>query len=233
VLHRRDDTVLAFARGKINVDKLVQEAVASGKPLSKAAQSYALRNASVDDLLKLPRTEAVYEAILKRPEASATALRESLRGLAEQGYVEGRGFTIEYRSAGDEAQAESVLRAALRSNAKDASLHYSLGLALVRQQRNEEALRELQQAARLAPEQPHYTYVYGVALHSKSSAAQGVAVLTEAHKRFPGDMEILQALATMERDRGQIAAARRYAQQLVDLTPEDPQAQALLRAMSR
>jgi len=78
------DTVLAFARGKINVDKLVQEAVASGKPLSKAAQSYALRNASVDDLLKLPRTEAVYEAILKRPEASATALRESLRGLAEQ-----------------------------------------------------------------------------------------------------------------------------------------------------
>ena len=77
------DTVLNFARGKINVDKLVQDAVASGKPLSKAAQSYALRNASVDDLLKLPRTEAVYEAILKRPNASATALRESLRGLAE------------------------------------------------------------------------------------------------------------------------------------------------------
>lgn len=78
------DTVLKYAREKINVDKLVQDSVASGKPLSKAAQTYALRNAGVDDLLKLPRTEAVYEAILKRPEASATALRESLRGLAEQ-----------------------------------------------------------------------------------------------------------------------------------------------------
>ena len=77
------DTVLNYARGKINVDKLVQDAVASGKPLSKAAQGYALRNASVEDLLRLPRTEAVYEAILKRPNASATALRESLGGLAE------------------------------------------------------------------------------------------------------------------------------------------------------
>ena len=77
------DTVLNYARSKINVDKLVQDAVASGKPLSKAAQLYALRNASVDDLLTLPRTEAVYEAILSRPNASTKALRESLSGLAE------------------------------------------------------------------------------------------------------------------------------------------------------
>ena len=77
------ETVLNYARGMINVDKLVQEAVASGKPLSKAAQAYALRNASVDDLLKFPRTEAVYEAILKRPNASAGAFRESLKGLAD------------------------------------------------------------------------------------------------------------------------------------------------------
>ena len=77
------DVVLNYARGKINVDKLVQDSVASGKPLSKAAQTYALRNASVDDLLKLPRTEAVYEAILSRPNASAKGLRESLSGLAE------------------------------------------------------------------------------------------------------------------------------------------------------
>ncbi len=76
------DTVLNYARGKISVDKLVQDAVASGKPLSKAAQAYALRNASVEDLLKLPRTEAVYEAILNRPNASAAAMREALNGLA-------------------------------------------------------------------------------------------------------------------------------------------------------
>lgn len=77
------DTVLKYAQGKINVDKLVQDAVTAGQPLSKAAQTYAFRNAKVEDLLKLPRTQAVYEAILSRPNASVGALREALSGLAE------------------------------------------------------------------------------------------------------------------------------------------------------
>ena len=84
------DTVADRARGQINVDKLVQESIASRKPLSKAAQSYALRNASVDDLLKLPRTEAVYEAILRRPEASATAATRIAARLASPNKEGGR-----------------------------------------------------------------------------------------------------------------------------------------------
>lgn len=77
------DAVLRYARGQLDVDRLVQEAVAAGKPLSKAAQIYTLRNASVDALLKLPASEAVYEAVLSRPNASAAALRQSLEGLAK------------------------------------------------------------------------------------------------------------------------------------------------------
>lgn len=77
------DTVLNYARGKINVDKMVQDALASGETLSKAAQMYALRNASVEDLLKQPRSEAICEAILNRPNAAAPAVREALAGLAE------------------------------------------------------------------------------------------------------------------------------------------------------
>ena len=76
------DTVLNFAKGRIQVDRLVQEAVNAKRPLSKAAQIYALRNASVDDLLKLERTEAVYEAILSRPNVAANPLREALNGLS-------------------------------------------------------------------------------------------------------------------------------------------------------
>ena len=77
------DNVLNYARGKINVDKLVQDAIASSKPLSPAAQAYTLRNASVEDLLKMPRSEAVCQAILNRPNAPTAALRASLEGLAE------------------------------------------------------------------------------------------------------------------------------------------------------
>ena len=77
------DTVIKYARGKINVDKLVQDAVNSGKPMSIAARTYALRNASVDDLLKLDRSEAVYSAILSRPSATLSQLGDALSGLSD------------------------------------------------------------------------------------------------------------------------------------------------------
>ena len=134
-----------------------------------------------------------------------------------------------YRAGGDEARAESTLRAALQRNAGDAASHYALGLSLARQQRLSEAIAQLQQATRLAPNERRYVYVYGVALHSTGKVDRGIEVLAAGHKKFPGDVEILQALATMERDRGHLADGRGYAQQLVTLVPDDPQAQALLR----
>ncbi|HSG69623.1 MAG TPA: PA14 domain-containing protein, partial [Planctomycetaceae bacterium] len=76
------DTVLKYAKSQINVDKIVQDAVDSGQPLSKAAEAYTLLNAPVASLLKLKRTEAVYEAILNRPNVPTVSLKESLDGLA-------------------------------------------------------------------------------------------------------------------------------------------------------
>jgi putative heme-binding domain-containing protein len=76
------DIVLNYARGRIPVDKIVQDTVNSKRPLTKAAQLYALRNASVEDLMKLDRTEAVYEAILSRQNVPPNYLRETLTGLS-------------------------------------------------------------------------------------------------------------------------------------------------------
>ncbi|MFM2094955.1 MAG: hypothetical protein RIS70_2079, partial [Planctomycetota bacterium] len=77
------ETVLNYARGQLHVDQLLQEMIASKKPLSKAAMLYSLRNASVDDLMKLPANEVVYEAVLSRSNASLAALRDSLAGLSK------------------------------------------------------------------------------------------------------------------------------------------------------
>ena len=52
-------------------------------------------------------------------------------------------------------------------------------------------------------------------------------------QRFPGDRAILQALATMARDRGDRAKAIAYAEQLVAVAPDDGQAQALLKELRR
>jgi tetratricopeptide (TPR) repeat protein len=138
-----------------------------------------------------------------------------------------------YRMAGDEPRAEATLRAALKRDAGNASLHHALGLALVRQKRLGDAVAELRQAARLAPDQPRYAYVAGVALYSSGKKSEGIQALADAHRRFPGDVDLLQALATMERDRGDRQAAAGYARKLLVLMPEDAQAKALLQELQR
>jgi len=77
------DTVLDYARQTIDVDQTIRDAIASGKQLSEAGEQYALLNADVDDLLKLKRSEAVYEAILARLDVKQEPLKMALNGLAE------------------------------------------------------------------------------------------------------------------------------------------------------
>ena len=70
-------TVLAYATKSLNVDVIVNDAIANNKPLSQAAQLYVLRNASIGDLMKLTPTEAVYLAIISRKNANAQQLSNS------------------------------------------------------------------------------------------------------------------------------------------------------------
>ncbi len=77
------DTVLKYARGRIDVDRAVADAIAAKRPLSQAARAYALANSKADLLLGLERSEDVCRAILGRADASIDALRQALAGLAE------------------------------------------------------------------------------------------------------------------------------------------------------
>jgi Flp pilus assembly protein TadD len=138
-----------------------------------------------------------------------------------------------YRARGDEAEAEALLIAGVRTHPASASLHHALGLSYARQKKGRQALEQLSAAARLGQDDPAYAYVYGVALHSYGDPARAVAVLERAHQRFTGERSILQALASMERDRGNTAKALVYARKMVEAAPEDGEAQALLRALAR
>ncbi|MGH8672778.1 MAG: tetratricopeptide repeat protein, partial [Burkholderiales bacterium] len=138
-----------------------------------------------------------------------------------------------HRARGDEKQAEALLRDGLKTNPRAAALHHALGLALVRQGRQKEALFELAAAIRLAPDTPRYAYVHGVAQHSLGDKAGGIAALEQAHRRFAGDRTIIGALATMEHDRGEHAKAIVYAEKLAAIAPDDPAGLALLRELRR
>ena len=111
---------------------------------------------------------------------------------------------------------------------RNADIPHALGLLLVRRKQLEAALTFLQEAATLAPDAPRYGYVYAVALNSVGQGAKAIEVLRKLHERFPGDADILGALATYSRDAGDLPAALAYARKLVIVAPGDPGAKQLL-----
>ena len=119
-----------------------------------------------------------------------------------------------YRARGRDADGESALREGLKVAPKSAILHHALGLALVRMKRTAEALSELERATALEPGNPRFAYVYAVALHSTGKADAAIARLEKALVAHPDDRNILEALASFHQERGESAAAKRYAERL-------------------
>jgi tetratricopeptide (TPR) repeat protein len=124
-----------------------------------------------------------------------------------------------YRSSGRDADAEKVLTGGLQLVPGNADLLHALGLLRVRQKRLGEALPLLEAAAHADPNNPRYAYVYGVALHDSSQGRQGMAVLQRALVRFPGNPELLSALAAYARDAGDRKHAAAYAERLSKIAP--------------
>ena len=99
-----------------------------------------------------------------------------------------------YRELGREEEGEAVLRAGIAAEPTDATLPHALGLLLVRGTRLPEALPLLERAAKLAPGQARYAYVYALALEGAGEKEKALAVLRAAAKRHPGNVEIVSAL---------------------------------------
>lgn len=119
-----------------------------------------------------------------------------------------------YREQKKEADAYSVLLKAKQVAVNNAAVHHALGLLLVRQQNTSEAIVELEAAARLMPGNDRYIYVYAVALNSTGKPDDAIEQLQIAHDRFPGNVEILQALISFNRNAGNAFAAERYMKKL-------------------
>jgi len=121
----------------------------------------------------------------------------------------------------------------MRSRAPESPvLHYALGLLHMRQQRPEAAGASLARAHELAPDGA-YAYAFGLFLVDRDRAEEGLAVLSDALAKRPGDRQLLLALATLRRDRGERAEAIAYARRLVESAPGDPGAAALLASLER
>ncbi|MCP4010568.1 MAG: hypothetical protein GY726_13800 [Proteobacteria bacterium] len=94
----------------------------------------------------------------------------------------------------------------------NADVHHALGLSLVRQQRIDEAVKELEVASLFAPGNERYIYVYAVALQSTGRTTQALTILQNAHDHFPGNINILNALTAFHSEIGNREKARFYAE---------------------
>jgi Tfp pilus assembly protein PilF len=136
-----------------------------------------------------------------------------------------------YRQLDRDPDADTVLREGIGLEPRNASLHHSLGLLLVRGGREEEGLDELRLAAGQDEGNARFLYVYAVALNSLGQPAAALDLLARGIELFPADFDIHWALATMLRDQGKEDAARTIAKALAERYPGVAPVQELLHTL--
>ena len=148
-----------------------------------------------------------------QPVAAEQRFREALR--LQPRYVPAyANFAQMLAGQNREREAENLLRAGLAKLPDQPALEHALGLSLVRQQRLDDALQWLGRAAQHDPAQVRFSYVYGIALQSAGRLDEALDVLDQAHRRHDGNIDVLAALVSMNRDAGRSDAAREYALRL-------------------
>jgi Tfp pilus assembly protein PilF len=138
-----------------------------------------------------------------------------------------------YREQQRDNEGQQWLEKAMAAEPKAAEPVYALGLLKIRQKQYADAVPLLAKATALQPSNARYSYVYAVALQSSGQVNQAIGILQRAHEARPADRQVLNALIAFERDNGNIPAATVYAQQLVQLIPDDPGAKATLQELQR
>jgi tetratricopeptide (TPR) repeat protein len=98
-----------------------------------------------------------------------------------------------FRERQQEKDAEDILRKGLGVQANQPDLHHSLGLSLIRQQRMDEALGELELAAKSPEATARFVLVYAVALNSVGKVQESVDILAEALQNYGSNTELLNA----------------------------------------
>jgi tetratricopeptide (TPR) repeat protein len=133
-----------------------------------------------------------------------------------------------YRQMGRDTEGERVLRAAIARAPRDPSLEHALGLLLIRQGRRKEALDHLAAATKLDPSNERAAYAYALALDDAGRGGAAIDLLRATVEKHPFDRDMLAALAGLYGKSGNPRQGLLYANQLVELDPDNPQARQLL-----
>jgi predicted CXXCH cytochrome family protein len=126
-----------------------------------------------------------------------------------------------YRQLGRDEDAGAVLAAALLTSPHSAALHHAMGLYLVRAKRPAQALQDLGEAARLAPDNARFGYVYAIALQDAGRSDAAIGALRRVLSNHPYDRDSLAALVGIYAAHDNRDQALAYAERLRELEPGD------------
>ncbi|HSK30270.1 MAG TPA: tetratricopeptide repeat protein, partial [Candidatus Limnocylindria bacterium] len=90
-----------------------------------------------------------------------------------------------------------------------------------RLKRSDAAMNERERAVKLDPANRRYAYVYAVALHSTGKVNAALAMLQKTLAAHPNDRDVLEALASFHKARGDGAAAKLYGDRLRAMDNQD------------
>jgi Tfp pilus assembly protein PilF len=133
-----------------------------------------------------------------------------------------------YRQQGRDDEGERQLRRGLLLSPNAADLHHALGLLLVRKTDKTAALQEFEVAAKLAPDNARYAYVYAIGLNSAGKQREALTVLKAANARQPYNLDILSALISIRREAGDTQAALVYARKAAEALPDNKEITQLI-----
>jgi predicted CXXCH cytochrome family protein len=124
------------------------------------------------------------------------------------------------RTQSNEEQTAATLAEGLRQVPENPTLLHLSGLQRVRAGDHSGALELLRRAAQAAPGNPHFAYVYAVALHSAGQTEPAMVQIEQALRRSPYSPELLSGAAAFEREAGHAQQAAAYAARYEAVAPE-------------
>lgn len=136
-----------------------------------------------------------------------------------------------YRAQGHDKKSLQELLLANEKIPDNPMLRHSLGLAQIRAQQTESALKNLHIAVTLAPDNVRFIYIYAIALNGQGQSEAAIKELRRALKYSANNRDILLALVTINRDSGDNKNAKVFAKQLVDLFPNDKALRSLYNSL--
>lgn len=194
-----DDAIAALENAVSDPDPLVRIAALQALHAAPASDRPSLGASLLNDPVRAVRVQAALTFVDSRdllPLEAARAYndaadeyRDSLLATASRPESMTVLADFEHRM-GDNRQAIEYLEHAIRLDPNLAVARHSYGLALVREQRYDDALGELERAYALEPGNPRFAYVYAVALHSLGLVDDALTVLDAARREFPDDTDI-------------------------------------------